>query len=59
MQERSTGVNTGHTKVDETDSSQSSLNKLGINASQLTASHFILDTFNFVFLKIHNKGKFV
>ena len=47
MRERSTGVKTGHTKVDETDSSQSSLNKLGINASQLTVSCFTLDTFNF------------
>ena len=49
MQERSTGVKTGHTKVDETDSSQSSLDKLGINVSQLTASYFTLDTFNFFF----------
>ena len=45
MRERSTGVKTGHTKVDKTDSSQSSLDKLGINASQLTASCFTLDAF--------------
>ena len=30
-----TGAKTGHTKIDETDSSQSSLDELGINASQL------------------------
>ena len=44
-----TGAKTGHTKIDETDSSQSSLDELGINASQLTASHFILDAFNLFF----------
>ena len=49
MRERSTGVKRGHTKVYETDSSQSSLDKLGINASQLTASCFTLDAFNFFF----------
>ena len=58
MRERSTRVKRGHTKVDETDSSQSSLDKLGINASQLTASCFTLDAFNF-FSIIHNKGKLV
>ena len=44
-----TGAKMGHTKIDETDSSHSSLDELGINASQLTASHFILDAFNFFF----------
>ena len=42
-----TGAKTGHTKIDETDSSQSSLDELGINASQLTASQFILVDFFF------------
>ena len=39
-------MKTGRTKVDETDSSQSSLDELDINASQFTVSRFILDAFN-------------
>lgn len=43
---KSAGVKTGRVKVDETDSSQSSLDELDINASQFTVSCFILDAFN-------------